>query len=911
MNTKFLPVIAVVILLGVCKVQSVEYEVIILDTLGGERSYAYAINDSGQVVGQSSTSDNQTRAFLWDKDNGMRNLGALEIPGNPGQPYYYSCATGINNSGQVVGYSGYYDGPERAFLWENGQMFSLGTLGGRDSHATGINNQGQTVGYSINSNGDRRAFLWHNGIMQDIGTLEGRTTYAYGINDNGQVIGESYTSNGYNAFIWDNGVMTNLGTIDQYGSVAKSINNSGQITGSITPEKSYIRQEAVLWDNNTITTLGYLDANDPTSYGHAINENGQIVGYSLLRIGPSDLGHACLWENGELIDLDIFFPENIYATHAYDINGSGYIVGYAEIIGGNEYRAFLMTPIPEPVTRLVPDEYPTIQSAINDCNDGDVVVVSPGTYTGNGNRDIDFRGKAITVRSIDPNDPNIVAATIIDCNGTETEPHRGFYFHTSEKNNSVVAGFTITNGYGPRDRKYAGQMRSVAGAILCEGSSPTIRCCTISGNSSEMSGGGIYCEHGSPTIASCTIIGNSTTREWARGGGIYCWDSISNISNCIISGNSAGYGGGIHCDGSSLTISRCMITGNLSNYGGGIDCERSNIEITNCTISANSADDGGGGIMCWKSIGTICCSILWRDKTVGYGSEIALTNTPNPSYLTISYSNVQGGQAAAYISPNCTINWGTGNINADPCFVREPNDGGDGWGDDPATPDVNEAANDDYGDLHLRADSPCINAGDPNYVAGPNETDIDGELRVMFERIDMGADEFNPIRLGIVKKTRTGRTQFVYDCNATFTNLWPFAVKNVQLEMIKASDNMDINEPNVSFGDIEFSPRESITSIDTCTFQVDRSKAIEPDKIVWQVKCQRADTGMLLELTINGVSSSGLEGEGKIGFEDLAELAGQWLWVGEAGSIPEDVTGDGIVNLRDFAVLAEHQMEGK
>ena len=152
---------------------------------------------------------------------------------------------------------------------------------------------------------------------------------------------------------------------------------------------------------------------------------------------------------------------------------------------------------------------------------------------------------------------------------------------------------------------------------------------------------------------------------------------------------------------------------------------------------------------------------------------------------------------------------------------------------------------------------------------------------------------------------------FVYDCNATFVNSWQFAVKNVQLEMIKASDNMDINEPNVSFGDIEFSPRESITSIDTCTFQVDRSVAIDPVKIVWKVKCQRADTGMPLELTINGVSSSGLEGEGKIGFEDLAELAGQWLWVGPAGSIPEDVTGDGIVNLRDFAVLAEQRLEGK
>ena len=89
-------------------------------------------------------------------------------------------------------------------------------------------------------------------------------------------------------------------------------------------------------------------------------------------------------------------------------------------------------------THWVPGDYPTIQSAIDNCNNGDVVIVSPGIYTGDGNRDIGFLGKAITVTSVDPNDPNIVAATIIDCQGTEIEPHRGFYFHNGEDENSVL-----------------------------------------------------------------------------------------------------------------------------------------------------------------------------------------------------------------------------------------------------------------------------------------------------------------------------------------------------------------------------------------------------------------------------------------------------------------------------------------
>ena len=279
----------------------------------------------------------------------------------------------------------------------------------------------------------------------------------------------------------------------------------------------------------------------------------------------------------------------------------------------------------------VPSDQPTIQAGIDAAVNGDTVLVADGTWTGFGNKNLDFKGKAITVKSENGAENCIIEG-------------RGFIFQSGEGEYSVLSGFAIQNGYS-----------DYGGGIYCgNSSSPTITNCTITncittGEFLDGFGGGIYCG-GSPTITNCTITGNYA----GDGGGIYCGGSPT-FTNCTITGNSAFYaGGGIFCFGrsSSLTITNCTISSNsaLHAAGGGICCDGSLLTITNCTIIGNSTIYAGGGIYCdYPSTITNC--ILWDDSP----DEI---DGSNP---VVTYSDIQGG-------------WpGEGNIDTDPLFIDPDN----------------------------------------------------------------------------------------------------------------------------------------------------------------------------------------------------------------------------------------------
>ncbi len=350
---------------------------------------------------------------------------------------------------------------------------------------------------------------------------------------------------------------------------------------------------------------------------------------------------------------------------------------------------------------------PTIQAGIGLAVSGDTVLVANGIYSGAGNSNIDFMGKAITVKS---------AGGPANCTVDATGGLRGFWFHRMETAASVLDGFKIINGNagvaegggilcelmsGPTIQNCVITLNkaTTGGGISCSGSSPKILNCIIEANSSLASGGGIGCDLASaPVITNCTIGKNTSAID---GGGI----SIDNgstvlVSNCQINLNSAGTGGGgISISLNSVaTIVNCVIAYNSSVIaGGGIDSGFGTSTITNCTIASNKSALGGG-IKSESAKDTLTNCILWGDSP----TEISVSL----STFTITYSDIQGGYA------------GIGNILPDPKFV-------------------NPLA----ADFHLTAGSPCIGTGSILAPALP-ATDKDGKPRVVGGKVDMGAYQF-------------------------------------------------------------------------------------------------------------------------------------------------------------------------
>ncbi|MHC4697027.1 MAG: right-handed parallel beta-helix repeat-containing protein [Planctomycetota bacterium] len=293
---------------------------------------------------------------------------------------------------------------------------------------------------------------------------------------------------------------------------------------------------------------------------------------------------------------------------------------------------------------------------------------------------------------------------------------------------TLLDGFTITAGNAD-----GSSPDNQAGGMYNANASPTVTNCTFSGNSARFAGGMLNTES-NPTLTNCTFSGNATQDN---GGGLRNFRSSPTVTNCTFSGNATQRnGGGMWNSQSNPTLTNCTFSGNSADYhGGGMYNWESEPTLTNCTFSGNSADRYAGGMYNLESNPTVTNSVFWGnvDDADAYSGgpftgETAQIHTASGS-PTVTYSCIQDDD------PNdASVPFGgaaNGNIDDDPLFVRDPDDGGDGWGDDPATGGIDEGANDDFGDLRLQPGSPAIDAADNTALPAGITADLDGYTRFL------------------------------------------------------------------------------------------------------------------------------------------------------------------------------------
>lgn len=358
------------------RTRNARYDVTDLGKVGGPPGGPSFIAKNSLVSGAAAAPHGRMHAVLWF--NGLK----IDI-GAPGLGGAHSAALGVNEEGQAVGKAetSVPDGEDfcgftalgllptasrcRPFLWQQGAMTRLPTLGGPNGVASSINSRGTVVGYAENALRDPdpgcqvfqfKPVVWDNGYIQELSTFGDPDGVAAAINDHGQVVGASGTCAPFNAnsglylvenhaLLWEHGLVTDLGNLGGTGGIAGNhacaINNSGQVVGhSELPDDTTFH--GFLWTRERgMQDLRTLPG-DVASLGLGINDRGEVVGASL----DADFSpRAFLWDSDALIDLNMLIPANsgLHLLLAESINASGEIVGLA-VTSTAEVHGFLATP---------------------------------------------------------------------------------------------------------------------------------------------------------------------------------------------------------------------------------------------------------------------------------------------------------------------------------------------------------------------------------------------------------------------------------------------------------------------------------------------------------------------------------------------------------------------------------------
>ncbi len=337
-----------------------QYTVQDLGTLGGSFSVANGLANSGWVLGHSAVpGDTAVHAFLWR--NGLTtDLGTLGGPDS--LALYRPNENGVAGGGSETTTPDplgenwcVVDNVCLPFLWRNGTMIPLPTLGGNNGFAQGVNDQVEVVGTAENAIVEPtcagtgqvlqyKPVIWKKGKVHELPTFAGDPTGgAHAINDRGQAVGNSGPCNAAShALLWEKGVVIDLGNLGgTMENVAFDINNQGRVVG-LSDLSGDTVFHAFLWGQGAMTDLGTLPG-DVLSAANSINQKDQVVGWSVDAYGNE---RPFFWQNGVMKDLNTLTDPNspLYLIEAHSINDRGQIVGYALVKATGELHAFLATP---------------------------------------------------------------------------------------------------------------------------------------------------------------------------------------------------------------------------------------------------------------------------------------------------------------------------------------------------------------------------------------------------------------------------------------------------------------------------------------------------------------------------------------------------------------------------------------
>ncbi len=459
----------------------------------------------------------------------------------------------------------------------------------------------------------------------------------------------------------------------------------------IQPDSSYI----------TVQTESYMGDPKPFVINAVEGDTSIITKYMYMRKSGNDTAHWDLIEHCSWLTPGATYG-NIEYSFSYvplevDVTGmaAGFYSSSITLIVPNAVNYYIKVPVylyisADPTIKNVPGDFATIQQAIDYADDGDMVVVAPGTYYEN----LNFKGKDITVRSTDPAQVSVVESTIL--NGTYGAG-AVVIIADGETRDARLSGFTISHGKGgiPGEQNYYG--------------------------------GGVYSYNSSPTISHNIFRDNhlpgSDTEYFSVGGGICCLLSDAVVENNYFTENSALEGGGVLAYGGTV-VRNNVIDNNTAYYSGGLAIYTFGVKAYNNTISSNTGDNYGGNVGIWYvdddsyGIPTEVFNNIIVNAVSGGGVSFNGSVTDTSFF---SYNNVWNNGSSDYVDIS-SLTGIHNNISVDPLFA-------DGY--------------------HLSEESPCISAGKPDHVPDATELDLDLEAREYALRVDMGADEYvgyvNPV----------------------------------------------------------------------------------------------------------------------------------------------------------------------